>query len=193
MAMKQRNIHSFFLCIALFLSLSAANRPKMEQSGLPMSVSFGVKIGLFPTGKLTQYALVYYRNNKIVAIYPTSLTRLINIGMGNWPLPNSSVFHNYFKINDIKNDTLANGTVRNFQAAFDSLWKVQFSVYPYNHQVGEGWSRGDTKPSLKQQAYLYDRYGVRGYDQEYYCDTSFFRLIKDVTDPSWIAHYKSLQ
>src|SRR5690554_7206020 len=84
------------------------------------------------------------------------------------------------------NDTLDDGTVIDYGAAFDSLWKVRFKSHPFDHRLGDGWSMGEIRPSLKQQAYIYDRYGVRGYDQDFFADTSFFKLLKDVMDPQWI-------
>lgn len=184
-----KNILYFLLLIT---GLSLTSNQTTPVKSLPVRISFGVKIGLFPTGKLTQYALIYYRNGKLVSIRPIPLNRLLKIGNGKWPLPNSTVFYDYFKHHNIHNDTLPSGKIIDYRAAFDSLWKIQFPIYPYNHQRGKGWSQGKAKPSLQQLAYLYNRYGVRGYNQEYYCDTSFFRLLKDVLDPRWIAHYKSL-
>jgi hypothetical protein len=162
------------------------------QNGAPDKVSFGVKIGILPTGGLTQYALVYYKKQRIQSIQEVSLNRLVKIGTGEWPIPRSSVFHDYFEEYGMYNDTLADGTIIDYGAAFDSLWKVRFNVHPFDHRQGEGWSLGEIRPSLKQQAYIYDRYGVRGYDQDYFTDSSFFKLLKDVMDPQWIAHYKSL-
>lgn len=190
--MNRQSINILFLCVALLIGTSMTSSQANTHKKVPVHISFGVRIGLLATGKLTQYALVYYRDNKLISTQPISLTRLLKIGSGEWPVPNSATFHNYFKQNNIKNDTLKSGEIVNFQAAFDSLWKIQFPVYPYNHQRGLGWSTGDAKPSLKQQAYIYNRYGVRGYDQQYYADTSFFKLLKDVVNPTWIDHYKAL-
>src|SRR5690554_7279072 len=68
------------------------------------------------------------------------------------------------------NDTLDDGTVIDYGAAFDSLWKVRFKSHPFDHRLGDGWSMGEIRPSLKQQAYIYDRYGVRGYDQDFFAE-----------------------
>src|SRR5690554_42286 len=179
-----------FLLLAIGISLTKKAIP--TQNGAPDKVSFGVKIGMSPAGGLTQYALVFYKNNRLLSIQEVDLDRLIKIGTGEWPIPRTTVFHNYFEEYGMYNDTLEDGTVIDYGAAFDSLWKIRFDVHPFDHRKGNGWSQGEIRPSLKQQAYIYNRYGIRGYDQDYFVDTSFFKLLKDVLDPTWIAHYKSL-
>lgn len=57
----------------------------------------------------------------------------------------------------------------------DSLWKIRFVEHPFEAKYGKGWSQGDARPSLKQQEFIYNNYGVRGYDQDYFVDTSFFK------------------
>ena len=184
---------AIYILILLFLIMGTSATKKQESpSNLPYRVSFGVKIGLLPTGRLTQYAFLFYRNNKIESVRGIQLHELIHFANGEWPLPKSTVFHDYFKENDIQSDTLSDGTVVDYTAAFDSLWKVRFNRHPYNHQLGNGWSQGDFKPTLKQKAYIYNEYGVRNFDLDYFADTSFFKLLKDVVDPQWIANYKSL-
>lgn len=155
-------------------------------------VSFAVKIGILPTGDLTQYALAHYRNNILVSLQDISRDQLLKIGTGEWPIPRTYIFKNFFDEYGLKNDTLPDGSIREFSAALDSLWKIRFEAHPFNHQLGSGWSQGEIRPSLKQQAYIYERYGVRGYDQDYFVDSSFFKLWKDVLDEAWITTYRSL-
>ncbi len=184
---------AIYILTLLFLILGFSATTKRN---VPLSqsyrVSFGVKIGLLPTGKLTQYAFLFYRNNKIESVRGIQLHELIHFANGEWPLPKSTIFHNYFQEYGIQNDTLPDGTIVDYTAAFDSLWKVRFNRHPYNHQLGNGWSQGEFKPTLKQRAYLYNEYGVQSFDLDYFADTSFFKLLKDVFNPQWIANYKSL-
>lgn len=190
--MKQRIL---FILFSLFLLglMSLEKSDKVDAVHPPYQVSFGVKIGLLPTGKITQYAVIFYKNGQEIRRQPIHLNKLIKICSGEYPLPRSNSFVDLFEENGLQNDTLSDGTIVDFAAAFDSLWKVRFEAHPYDHQLGEGWSQGEIRPSLKQQAYIYDRYGVRGYDQEYFKDSSFFQLLKDVVDPEWIANYRVLR
>jgi hypothetical protein len=56
-----------------------------------------------------------------------------------------------------------------------------------------GWSSNLYKPSLKQEKFLYDNYGVGNIDGDFFLDTAFWKLLNDVQDPVWIQNYKSLQ
>ncbi|HLV41997.1 MAG TPA: hypothetical protein VKY37_06950 [Brumimicrobium sp.] len=178
--------------LLLIVGISLTKKSNPSQGSAPDKVSFGVKIGILPTGGLTQYAIVYYKNKHLQSIEEVSLERLIKIGRGEWPVPRTTVFHDYFEEFGMYNDTLEDGTILDYGAAFDSLWKIRFNAHPFDHRLGDGWSLGEIRPSLKQQGYIYDRYGVRGYDQDFFTDSSFFKLLKDVLDPNWIANYKSL-
>lgn len=189
--MIRKGIHILMICLLIF-TLGTGGQLKEGRSTYTYRISFGVKIGILPNGELTQYVLAYYTGKQLTSLQPISFQQLINIGSGKWPLPNSATFVNIFEEAGLKNDTLPDGEVLHYTAAFDSLWKIRFDAHPFVHQLGKGWSQGEIRPSLKQQEYIYNRYGVRGYDQDYFVDTSFFRLLKDVIDPNWIAEYKSL-
>ncbi|PKR81796.1 hypothetical protein CW751_00195 [Brumimicrobium salinarum] len=187
-----KNLYYIVLTCLIVLFLSATNKNNSRQHQGPDKISFGVKIGILPTGGLTQYAMVFYKKGKRISIQEVSLTKLVKIGKGEWPLPRTTTFHDFFEEFNLYNDTLPDGRIIDYGAAFDSLWKIRFNVHPFDHSKGEGWSQGEIRPSLKQQAYIYNRYGVRGYDQDYFADTSFFKLLKDVMNPKWIQEYKSL-
>lgn len=178
---------AYILLFASTLLMSSA-----QPTSYQYRVSFAVKIGILPTGGLTQYALSYYRGDKLISYQPVERMQLEKIGTGEWPIPKTLEFYKYFENHGIYQDTLEDGTIIDFSSALDSLWKIRFEHHPLNHQIGPGWSQGGSRPSLGQQAYIYDRYGVRGYDQEYFSDSSFFQLLKDVLNPEWIAEYKAI-
>lgn len=185
----------FTYCILLLTLLVFASNVSQKHSALNPSsgIKFGVKIGILPTGGITQYAIFFYKNDRFLGKQPVSKEELVKIGTGKWPIPRTTKFHDFFKENNFYEDTLPNGEIVDYGAAFDSLWKIRFQYHPLKQGKDDGWSNGDYRPSLKQQEYIYHRYGVRGYDQEYFSDTSFFKLLKDVMNPEWIEHYKSLR
>ena len=76
---------------------------------------------------------------------------------------------------------------------FDSLWKLRFSTYPFKSSLESGWSSKMYRPSEKQELFLYNNYNIRSIDENFFLDTSFWKLLSDVQDPAWIANYKSLQ
>ncbi len=188
----KRSVYYIFTGLFLVGLLSLVKEDKVIYNG-PDRVSFGVKIGLLPTGGLTQYSIFYFKNDLLVGNQPIGLDHLIKIGTGEWPIPRSTIFSNIFEKNGLFTDTLTDGTIVDFNSAFDSLWKIRFDAHPFEHHLGDGWSQGEMRPSLKQQLYIYNRYGCRCYDQDYFVDSSFFRLLKDVIDPAWIANYKAMR
>ncbi len=157
-------------------------------------VSFGVKIGILPTGGLMQFAIFHYRNGRFSSKQPLSIHELFNIGTGKWPIPRTRTFRNFFEENGllVESDEESEMPLSRIKAAIDSLWKIRFVEHPFDGSKGFGWSNGEARPSLAQQTYIVNTYAVRGYDQDYFEDTSFFKLLRDVTDTSWIANYKSL-
>lgn len=148
---------------------------------------------MLPQGGLYQFALIYYQNGRRVSIQPITRDRMIKVGTGKWPIPGTRKFHDFFSERDIHVVPSDSHEVFNLQASIDSLWKIRFSAHPYAQGQDNGWSQGDYRPSLKQQAYIYNRYGVRGYDQEYFMDSSFYQLLKDVQDPEWIQQYRTMR
>lgn len=159
------------------------------------NVTFGVKIGILPTGDLTQYAIVHYRNGRKTNIQPVSLKEMLNVATGKWPVPGTNKFYDFFDeqgIYDLAKKDSINKEPIDYNAAFDSLWKIRYPEHPFKNIKDKGWSNGNARPSLDQQKFIFDTYGVRGYEQDYFTDTSFFKLLRDVLDPEWIANYKSL-
>lgn len=177
----------------LFLPLLFSN--SVQQSAVRHNLTFGVKIGIMPTGKITQYAFFNYRNGRFSGLSTVDLDRLLKVGMGKWPIPGTNKFYDYFDEQGVYDIGLSlnNGDSIDFTASFDSLWKIRYVMHPFDASKGTGWSQGHIRPSLKQQEYIYNTYGVRGYDQEYFTDTSFFKLLRDVLNPEWINNYKSLK
>lgn len=155
-------------------------------------LSFGVKVGIMPTGKIQQYAIVHAVHQRGMRIQPVSFTEMYNVAIGKWPIPGTKVFHNYFETYGVEDAILARENLKE-TAPFDSIWKIRFVEHPFDGRLGKGWSQGDAKPSLKQQGYIYNEYGIRGYDQDYFIDTSFYKLLKHVIDENWINYYKSLR
>lgn len=75
--------------------------------------------------------------------------------------------------------------------AFDSLWKIRYNHNPYFFK-SLGWANEKFKPSSTQQLYLYEHYGVGNVNTDFFEDTSFWKILRDVTNDEWITNYKSL-
>jgi len=189
----RRGLRSIIAILSVLLVFSSSTTHVSHYS--PNDISFGVKIGILPTGGLTQYVIFYKKNGKHSHAHGISLAELIKIGTGKWPIPKTNIFHNFFDeegLNDKQSKQYID-SLPDFRNAFDSLWKIRFPEHPFDGQKGKGWSQGDYRPSLKQQEFIYYNYGARGYDQDYFKDSSFYKLIRDVLDEEWISYYKSLR
>ena len=185
---------TYRIVVILLFTIVSSLRPVADRTNFLVTtkVTLGVKLGMLPSGGLHQFALIYFRNDVLTSIQPVSMDRMVKVGAGKWPIPGTHKFHNFFAEEDMYIFPTDTHEVFNINASVDSLWKVRFAAHPYSQSARNGWSQGDYRPSLKQRQYIYDRYGVRGYDQDYFVDSSFFKLLKDVQNPDWIKEYKSM-
>ncbi len=157
---------------------------------------FGVKVGYQSTGKLTMY-MVYLDNG----VYQNSRKMLtenefIHIASGNWPSIYNPRRINYFEQNHLSCGIIKDSISEkdySYCIPLDSLWKIRFEKHPFDLKQGNGWSHKQFKPSPKQEIYLYQTYGVRQIDGDYFTDLNFWKLLNDVQDPNWILNYKSIE
>jgi hypothetical protein len=157
---------------------------------------FGVRIAFQANSAYTTFVCFLdngrvYTNKRIV-----SQDEFIKIASGYWPS-----IYNPKRINYFEERTLACGVdvdsfsrkTSTYCPSFDSLWKIRFSTYPYQGSSEEGWSNKLHKPAPPQEIYLYNNYGIKQIDADFFLDTNFWKLLNDVVDPVWINNYKSLR
>jgi hypothetical protein len=158
-------------------------------------VVFGVKISMEANAQMKTY-VVYITNG-----YTVSNRRYLNesefikFASGIWPS-----IYNPKRKNLFAEQNLNCGTYKDtitfkdlpYCSPLDSLWKLRFSTFPFLGRTEAGWSNKLQKPSQEQEAYLYSRYNVSRMDSDFFLDTNFWKLLKDVEDPIWIKNYKSL-
>src|SRR5690554_1944586 len=130
--MKRGLLYSVvILLLVVGLSLTQKNNP--AKGSAQDKVSLGVKIGIIPTGGLTQYALVFHKGQRLHSIREVNLHRLIKLRTRQWPIPRTTTFHDFFEEHGMYNDNLYDGTVIDYGADFDSLSKVRFKSHPVDH------------------------------------------------------------
>ena len=157
---------------------------------------FGVKVSIGPNSQITSF--VCFLNNGRVLTQKRIVDKesFVKIVSGYWPSIYNPRKIDFFKENNIDcallTDSITNEKVLGC-VPMDSLWKIRFSTYPYQHNADLGWSNKFHKPSLKQEKYLYDRYGIQHIDGDYFLDSSFWMIMRDVSDNAWISNYKSLK
>lgn len=76
----------------------------------------------------------------------------------------------------------------------DDIWKIRYQEYPYQttETMPPGWSGKMFVPSDAQWAFLKQNYGYSDLTQFLYGE-KFWKLIQDMQDPNWQAHYSSLK
>ena len=157
---------------------------------------FGVRVAVGANSSVNTF-VCYIDNGRVlthkrIVDEPT----FIKIVSGYWPSVYNPQRINYFEEHKIgcgiekDPETLIESS---YCEPFDSLWKIRFQMYPFRTGSGVGWSNKLHKPSLHQDKYIYDRYGVKSVDMNFFLDTSFWLLLQDVQDPDWIANYRSLK
>lgn len=157
---------------------------------------FGVQVR-FQTGT-TMYALVAFQDNGIQLINRKFLTvdDFVKIASGYWPSIYNPTRENLFVKHRLPcgmfNDSIHLDPIP-VCFPIDSLWKIRFSDFPFNTSSESGWSGDAFKPSVRQTLFLKENYRVDNVDMNYFLDTNFWKILRDVQDSLWIVNYKSLK
>lgn len=181
-----RRILLFLLIWFLINSITTSPYPK------PI---FGLNVSISPNSKTSTYVCYIHNGHDLSKKSRYDITSFGKILTGKWPSLYNPEKKDLLKEYDIdytwEHDDYLNKDFF-YCPSFDSLWKIRFGTYPFKSSSEKGWSRHYHKPSLNQLKYLNERYGIKQIDSDYFLDTSFFMLLKDVVDPQWIARYNSI-
>jgi hypothetical protein len=156
---------------------------------------FGVRVSLQTNSQVI--SIVGFIDNGRILTHKRILTKddFVRFASGFWPS-----IYNPERINLFEQHNLLCGMFRDsttdiqypYCFPVDSLWKIRFSDYPFNTSFETGWSNETRKPSPKQAEYLWKNYGVYNIDLNYFLDTNFWKILRDVQDPLWVSNYRSL-
>lgn len=157
---------------------------------------FGVRVSIGANSQINTYVCMInngrtYAHKKVV-----DEATFIKIISGYWPSIYNPERINYFEKNNIECGIYQDSISKEEFARcvpFDSLWKIRFSAFPFRNRSENGWSNKFNKPSLKQELYLYNRYGVASVDANFFLDTNFWMILSDVTDPAWVNNYRAME
>ena len=156
---------------------------------------FGVNVAIGANSSLTTFMCYMYNGYSISQKKIVDTPTFVKIVSGFWPSVYNPKRIDYFKENNIDCAILTDSiTLKPVVGCvpIDSLWKIHFGTYPFNNNSDLGWSNKYHRPSPKQEQFLYNNYGIRQIDADYFLDTNFWKIMHDVTDEDWIANYKSL-
>jgi len=172
----------FFICSSI------------QQQNLIRTV-FGVKISYQANGSLVTLVAYLHNGRTLTHEKILSVRDFAFYASGEWPSIYNPNRTNFFEENNVPGGVYTDSITRTktpYCFALDSLWKIRFRMYPFQGKVDKGWSQEAYFPSTNQKKYLYERYGVDQLDLKYFVDTSFWKLLRDVHDPAWIATYKNI-
>ncbi|MCO5260540.1 MAG: hypothetical protein M9916_10385 [Crocinitomicaceae bacterium] len=181
-------MRTLLVVIIAFLSLSVQFKNELRSV-------FGVRVSYQANGQMIMF-IAYYTddvmetNRKIL-----SFDEFVHYASGDWPSIYNRNRMNLFELNDVQGGIYRDSITRKatpFCFAVDSLWKLRFSHYPFRGNNEMGWSQDQFLPSLSQQKYLYKQYGMTHIDTKFFVDTSFWKLLRDVTNQEWVENYKNI-
>lgn len=178
----------FWACITAF----TFHRPPGEGD----RIVFGVRISMTHSSQMTSFiALRYSAEGVLREKRNFTKEEFIKVLSGFWPSPFNPKRINYFEQERVMGGVYINDTFMEkipYCPALDSLWKVRFSDYPFRGGNEVGWSNGLYKPTTAQELYLIDRYHIKHMDLDYFIDTNFWNLLRDVSDSTWVVNYKAM-
>lgn len=181
-------MRTLFIVILAYLSLSVQFRNELRSV-------FGVRVSYQANGQMLTF--IAYFTDDVTESHRKILSfdEFVHFASGDWPSIYNRNRMNLFDLNSVTGGVYQDSITfkkTSYCFAIDSLWKLRFSHYPFLGNNDTGWSQSEFLPSLPQQKYLYDEYGMTHIDTRYFVDTSFWKLLRDVTDKEWIERYKNI-
>ena len=156
---------------------------------------FGVNVAIGANSTVTSFVCYLHNGYTLSQKRIVDAKTFVKIVTGFWPSVYNPARKDFFKENDINCAILTDSiTLKPVLGCvpIDSLWKIHFGTYPFTSNAEIGWSNKYHRPSPKQEQFLYNHYGIRQIDSDYFLDTNFWKIMHDVVDEKWIANYKSL-
>lgn len=183
-------------CIVLLACWVLGTAVISPPSGGGSRVVFGVRVSMGHNSQMTSFIALRYSTDGLLKEQKIfAKDEFIKVLSGFWPSPFNPQRINYFEREKVFGGVYVNDTLLEkipYCPAFDSLWKIRYSIYPFRGVNEEGWSNGMYKPSPSQERYLIERYNIKHLDQDYFLDTNFWNLLRDVSDSAWIVNYHAL-
>lgn len=180
------------LIVIVLLSIGILSLREQPES----RVVFGIKLSMQGNGDLLSIYGYLFDGRSYTHKRNFKKDEFIKYASGFWPSVFNPKKENLFQLNDIStcgvyvNDTIL-ATVP-YCFSIDSLWKIRWPSYPDGRGREAGWATGGFGPSKKQRQFLFENYGVANIDLDFFIDTNFWKILRDVQNPDWILTYRSL-
>lgn len=157
---------------------------------------FGVKVGYQATGQFITF--IAYLDNGGYKSAKKILTEneFVHVASGKWPSIYNPKRENFLEKHGLDCGIVVDSFSRkesSYCFPADSLWRIRFNKHPFDLKAGNGWSNKPFKPSSAQEIFLFEHYGIKQIDCDYFEGKYFWQILEDVQNPEWIANYKMLQ
>ncbi len=184
-----------FLC----LSVLASAPPALAQWPLPNGISwqFAASLGSTTTSQLFSLFLVKIDSNcTVLESQPLTRENFIRQVQGRTFSKANPDAEDLFRKYEVKQCTLPEdsahmGFLTNC-STLDELWRLRYWEYPLQVEQGQrerlGWASEKLRPGARQMSLL-ENYGLK-YPIDLIIGENFFRLLKDMGDPEWVANYR---
>lgn len=157
---------------------------------------FGVRVSYQADGSFVNI-LAYLHDGRVLTKKKVmSFKEFCHVASGDWPSIYNPTRENLFDKEGVTGGIYQDSiTLKKYPycPAMDSLWKLRYRSYPFPGNNELGWSQNAYNPSNPQKRYLYLRYGIEQIDTHQFIDTSFWKILRDVRDITWIGTYMNVQ
>ena len=181
------------LLFALLLAPITVGRSQSAPQQQPPSWTFGVSLMTGHSSQLFSLYLVKEHGLQVLSTEPITREQFVLQAEGAVPSKANPTGENLFRLYGITACLHPDSTKKLYDCwAFDELWKLRFWEYPFaplqGQHPGRGWSEKKEAPSPRQMLLLSD-YGIL-YLNGLARGESAFRLLRDVSDSSWVDNYR---
>lgn len=185
---KRAIVRTGCIVLSAFLFLSVQFKAELR-------TVFGVRVAYQSTGQMLTIVAFFSDGTMQSHRKTLSFKEFAHYASGDWPSIYNRNRIDLFELNGVLGGIFQDSITHEklpYCFAMDSLWKLRFSYHPFNKGNDKGWSQDQFLPSPQQQKYLYNQYGMNHIDTQFFIDTSFWKLLRDVTNPEWVETYKNI-
>lgn len=181
------------MLLALLLLPISVGRSQNTSQQQPPNWTFGVSLMTGHSSQLFSLYLVKEHGLQVVSTEPITREQFVLQAEGAVPSKANPTGENLFKRYGVTACLHPDSTKALYDCwVFDELWKLRFWEYPFapvqGQHAGRGWAEKREAPSPRQMLLLSD-YGIL-YLNGLARGESAFKLLRDVSDSSWVDNYR---
>lgn len=179
--------------LALLLPLVLFGQARVQEPLVPVTWSFGLSLGTGAHSQIYSLFLVKEKGMEILSTEPLSREQFVKQAQGRAPSKANPTGEDLFRTYGVEGCVHPDTSRFVYDCdLFDELWKLRFWEYPFQPKQGahhgRGWSERREGPSPRQMLLLSD-YGIL-YISGLARGENAFRLLRDISDSTWVDNYR---